>query len=217
MPLTINNDTAIHEAGHCIISYLALDLFEIEFVTANQELSKTQDLTSLGKLKGFIKKDVKTLTFQDHDLMILICLAGMSADDINHCECNLNEELYDNSVFAQKVISKKYSGDSALLTPHLSKLVSYYNVDQRPYTISCQRLLNETFATDWIKDILIEVRNKIASYPNQTIQGSEIITYLGTTELLEWRKNVWSKIIESRVIKFKNISNQKNNPKIKKT
>lgn len=217
MPLTINNDTAIHEAGHCLISYLALDLFEIQFVTANTELSKTQDSTSLGGLKGFIKKKTETLTFQDHDLMILICLAGMCADDINHCEGNLNEQLYDNSVFSKKMNSKKYSGDSKLLSPHLNTLVTSYNVDQRPYTISCQKLLNEIFTTDGIKSILIELRNRIANSPNQTIQGSEIIDYLDITDLKEWRENNWKKIIESRIVEFNKISQRKTKPKVKQT
>ena len=79
MALTINNDTAIHEAGHCIISYMASDVFEIKFVTINQHLSRAQDPTSLGGLKAELIKDGE-LTFQEHDSVILMCLAGMAAD-----------------------------------------------------------------------------------------------------------------------------------------
>ncbi len=217
MPLTINNDTAIHEAGHCLVSYLAFDLFEIKFVTINTDISKIQDSTSLGGLKGYLKKEFKTFSFQDHDLMILMCLAGLCADDINHCEGNLNEQLYDNFVFEGKMNSKKYSGDSQLLMPHLIELVTLYNIDQRQYIISCQRLLNEIFTIDWIKTILIELRNKIANSSNQTMQGSEIISYLDNTDLKKWRENNWKKIIEARMVEFNNISQRVTKPKVKKT
>ena len=217
MPLTINNDTAIHEAGHCLVSYLAFDLFEIKFVTINTVISKIQDSTSLGGLKGRLKKEFKTLSFQDHDLAMLVFLAGMCADDINHCEGNYNEQLYDNFVFAQKMNSIKYSGDFQLLIPHLSSLIILHNIDQRQYTISCQRLLYEIFTIDWIKSILIELRNKIANSSNQTMQGSEIIAYLDTTDLKKWRENNWKKIIEARIVEFNNISQLVTKPKVKKT
>lgn len=217
MPLTINNDTAIHEAGHCLVSYLAFDLFEIKFVTINTDISKIQDSTSLGGLKGCLKKEFNTLSFQDHDLAILVFLAGMCADDINHCEGNFNEKLYSNLVFAQKMNSIKYSGDFQLLIPHLSSLVVLHNIDQRQYTISCQKLLYEIFTIDWIKNILIELRNKIANSSNQTMQGSEIIAYLDTTDLKKWRENNWKKIIESRIVEFNSISQRVTKPKVKKT
>ena len=72
MALTTENDTAIHEAGHCIIAYLASDFFEIELVTINLQLSKSQDSTSLGGLKGHLTKEAKELTFEEHDLRISV-------------------------------------------------------------------------------------------------------------------------------------------------
>ena len=205
MPLTVRNDTAIHESGHCIISYLNLDLFEIEFVTTNIDLSKAQDLSSLGGLKGHIKKDGETLTFQEYDVMILMCLAGMAADDVNHCECHLTRELYDNSIFAKKLNSNKYSGDCRLMIPHLQRLNSQLNVTERIYTISCQKLLHKIFTTDQIKNILLDLRNKIAHPLNQTLTGEEIIAYLDKTYLKEWKETEWIKIIDSRSLAYKKV------------
>jgi hypothetical protein len=141
MALTYNNDTDFHEAGHCLLSYLAQDLFEIKFVTSNLELSRSQDAASIGGLRGSLKKKVGILTFEDHDLMVLICLAGMAADDVNHSNGLLTEQLYDNAIFAQKMSSDKYSGDSTLLLPHLQRLVPELSIEQRPYTINCQMFL----------------------------------------------------------------------------
>jgi hypothetical protein len=178
MALTINNDTAIHEAGHCIISYLATDLFEIKYVTANKNVSKTQDRTSIGGLSGSLKKEVGTLTFEDHDLMVLICLAGMAADDVNHCDCQLPEQLYDNRLFAAKLNSNKYSGDCQLFLPHIQRVMPHLSIEQRPYTISCQRLLHEIFSNQVITPILIDLRNQIANSPNQTLVSHENIAFL---------------------------------------
>jgi len=208
MALTINNDTAIHEAGHCIISYLATDLFEIKFVTANKNVSKTEDRTSIGGLSGSLKKEVDTLTFEDHDLMVLICLAGMAADDVNHSDCQLTEQLYDNRLFATKMTSNKYSGDCQLFLPHIQRVMPHLSIKQRPYTISCQRLLHEIFSNQVITPILIDLRNQISNSPNQTLVSHEIIAFLDKTELKNWRENEWREILTSRIseIKKKSIS-----------
>ena len=150
MVITIENDTALHEAAHCIIAYLANDLFEIKFVTADLALSKSQDASSLGGLRGSLRKKVGTLTFEDHDLMVLICLAGMAADDINHSNNKLTEQLYDNTLFVRKMQSNKYSGDCQLFLPHLQRIEPRLCISQRQYTISCQRLLHEVFSNNMI-------------------------------------------------------------------
>lgn len=205
MALTIENGTAIHEAGHCIISYLASDFFEIELVTINLELSKLQDSTSLGGLKGRLTKEAQELTSEEHDLIILILLAGMAADDVNHCECKLNNTLYDTSEWVRKIELNKYSGDVAILRSHLAKLQPKLVINQRAYTISCQKLLHEILTTGWITELLILIRNKIVNSPDKTISGKEINSFLDSTDLKNWKENEWPEIFSSR-IKMYNVS-----------
>jgi hypothetical protein len=207
MALTIDNDTSLHEAGHCIVAYLAHDLFEIKFVTADLSLSKSQDINSIGGLRGNLRKEVETLTFEDHDLMILICLAGMAADDINHCDNKPTEQLYDNALFAQKMQSNKYSGDSQRLYPYLQRIVPNICIKQRPYTISCQRLLHELFSNKLIMTILLGLRTQIDSKPKKTLTGNEISAYLDITDLKKWRENEWKQLYDSRIKKIKKKNN----------
>lgn len=202
MPLTTFNDTAIHEAGHGIIAYLAPETFVLEFITANEYLSRQQDSSSLGGLKGHLVKDGETLSFQERDIMILMCLAGMAADDINHCESKLTEQLYDNAVYAGKMNSKKYSGDARLILPHLQRIVPLLKVEQRTYTKSCQTFLHELFTTDWIKTLLLDLRNELANAPGKTLTGDQIDTFLNNTPLKKWKSDVWPGIIESRRAAF---------------
>ena len=68
MAITINNDTSLHEAAHCFVAYLASDFFVLEFVTADSAISRTQDATSLGGIKGKLSKDgesLETLEYED--------------------------------------------------------------------------------------------------------------------------------------------------------
>lgn len=203
MPLTFENDTAIHEAGHCILSYLANDFFEIKFVTTDLGLSKAQDVTSLGGLKGRLIKDGESLTFEEHDIMILMGMAGMAADDINHCDCKLDDSLYDNSTFVCKLSSNKYSGYFRMLLPHLQRITNQLSVGERAYTTSCQKLLHELFITEWLRDILLELRDKIDSATNSTLTGDEINAYLDNSKLRSWKGKEWKKIIIDRKNKFK--------------
>lgn len=202
MALTLYNDTAFHEAGHGIIAYLAPETFVLEFITVNEYLSRQQDSSSLGGLKGHLVKDGETLSFQERDIMILMCLAGMAADDINHCECRLTSQLYENSIFAEKMNSKKYSGDTRLILPHLQRIVPLLKIEQRTYTKSCQKLLHELFTTDSIKTILLDLRNELANAPGKTLTGDQIATFLDNSPLKKWKSDVWPRIIESRQAAF---------------
>lgn len=203
MALTLNNDTALHEAGHCIIAYLAIDLFDIKFVTANSVLSKTQDPRSLGGLRGSLKKKFDTLTFEDHDLMVLILFGGMAADDVNHCNCQLSEDLYDNSIFASKMNSFIYMGDCYYSQQHILGVLPELRIAQRPYTINCQKLLHGIFSNPYITPILIDLRNQIENSPEKTLVNHEIITFLDNTELKNWRDNEWRDLMASRISEIK--------------
>jgi hypothetical protein len=213
MALTRDNDTSLHEAGHCIISYLAHDLFEIKYVTSNFELSMFHDSTSIGGLRGSLKKEFGTLTFEDHDLMILIFLAGMAADDINYCNGILTEQLYENAVFAQKMNSNKYSGDSTLLMPHLQRLVPELFIEQRQYTISCQKLLHELFVNNKINPILLELRDELENSSKKTLTNREITSFLDDTELKNWRETEWQEIIKNRISEIKKTAHNSTLPK----
>lgn len=48
MALTYENDTALHEAGHAMIAYLISDVFEFQYVTSNENFSRSHDSTSKG-------------------------------------------------------------------------------------------------------------------------------------------------------------------------
>jgi len=209
MALTKLNDTAFHEAGHCLISYLAPDLFEINFITVNLEHNKLQNANSLVGLRGSLKKKIETLTFEENDLMVLIYYAGMAADDVNHCNCQLTQQLYDNFVFAQKMNSNKYSGDAILSMPHLQKIIPALSIEQRQYTISCQRLLHEIFINKTITPILIELRNEISNFTDtdKALSSKEIIDFLEKTELKNWRENEWKEIMISRIAEIKKTTN----------
>lgn len=111
MPLTTKNDTAFHEAGHALISYLASDIIVVQFVTANISLSRIQETNSTGGVKGRLTKDPKKLTFCDHDILFLMSLAGKVADDINHLGGTPNKNLLSNSNFAESMSDRRYLGD----------------------------------------------------------------------------------------------------------
>lgn len=119
MAITITNDTSLHEASHCFVAYLARDIFDIEFVTADVAMARTQDATSLGGIKGKLSKDGELSETLEHDLMVLISLAGMASDDINHTNGIIQDGLYDNQLFVDKLNSNKYSGDFATMYPFL--------------------------------------------------------------------------------------------------
>lgn len=203
MKLTIKNDTAFHEAGHCIMAYLAADILETKNVTANKNVSQTQDITSLGGLSGSIIKDVNTLTFEDHDLMVLVFFAGMAADDVNQCNCQLTEQLYDNLVVIEKMNSNEYSGDCFKMRPHLQRVIPQLSINHIQYFISCQRLLHEIFTTNIITPILINLRNLIETSLNQTLFNPEIQSFFNKSELKNWRENEWKEIMAKRIAKIK--------------
>lgn len=202
MALTYENDTALHEAGHAMIAYLISDVFEFQYVTSNENFSRSHDSTSKGGLKGKLRKDGNELTFEDCDKMILLFLAGFVADEINNCNCNIDESFYDNSIWAAKMESVKYSGDVYNYVPFLCKIQEEFKVNQRDYTKSCQKTLCDIFTTKWINDLLLNVRNIIETTENQTVTGEEITQYLDTTNLRNWKNTEWNSIIDSRKREF---------------
>ncbi len=198
MAITVNNDTAIHEAAHCIFAYVASDIFETELVTCNTSHSKTFDPLSLGGIKGHLIRNGNKFTFEEHDLIILILLAGMAADDINDNDGKLHEGLYDNALFLRKIESNKYSGDFKLLLPHLKRIMNVARVSQREYTKSCQKTLHEIFSTEPLLSVLVQLRHKIVDSPGQTMNGLELREFLNATELREWKQNQWPTIAKLR-------------------
>jgi len=203
MAITVNNDTSLHEAAHCFVAYIASDFFETEFVTADSIIAKTQDLTSLGGIKGKLTKDGESLKTLEHDLIVLISLAGMAADDINHSNGVIYDGLYDNKLFVNKLKSVKYSGDFDAMYPSLQRLDSRLVVNQREYTISCQKLLHNLFNAEPTKSILFGLRDLIENAPNKTVSGAEIHSYLDENGLMEWKLNNWDVISNNRLMMFK--------------
>jgi hypothetical protein len=202
MALTFENDTALHEAGHAMIAYLNSDIFEFQYVTSNENFSRMHDSTSEGGLKGRLKKESCELTFEDCDKMFLLFLAGFVADEVNNSECNIGDSFYDNSVWATKMNSIKYSGDVVNYVPFLSILQEKYKVPQRDYTKSCQKLLYDIFTTNWIISLLLDVKKLIEVAENQTITGKDIAQYLDSTKLKDWKEVEWHSIIEARKEEF---------------
>jgi len=203
MALTFENDTALHEAGHAVIAYLISDIFEFQYVTSNLNFSRMHDSTSKEGLKGRLKKESYELTFEDCDKMFLLFLAGFIADEINNCDCNIEESFYDNSIWATKMSSVKYSGDVENYAPFLYIIQEKYKVPQRDYTKSCQKFLSGIFTTDWITSLLLDVKNMIEITENQTITGSEVAKYLDSTKLKNWKESEWRSEIEARKEKFR--------------
>jgi hypothetical protein len=208
MALTFMNDIAIHEAGHAVIAYLASDFFEIELVTINPKLSQYYDSTATGGLKGHLKVDGETLTFQQHDLMVLISIAGLAADDVNHGEGEIDETNFENTVWSSKMNSKKYEGDRQTMIAPLQRLLPQLQLTQREYTISCQKLLYHLFTHPPVSDVLVQLRDKITNSPSQTITGAELVSFLNSTPLRIWKQNEWKDISNDRIqsLKKKNIS-----------
>lgn len=202
MALTHENDTALHEAGHAIIAYLISDIFEFMYVTSNVNFSRAHDCTSKGGLRGRLIKGNDELTFEDCDKMFLLFLAGFVADEINNSNCNIEDSFYDNSVWATKMNSVKYSGDKENFIPFLALIQNKYGVQQRKYTICCQELLYDIFTTDWITNLLLEIRYMIETAESQTVTGEEITRYLDATNLRSWKNTEWNSIVNSRKERF---------------
>ena len=202
MAITITNDTSLHEAAHCFVAYLASDFFDLEFVTADTTMARTQDATSLGGIKGKLSKDGESLETLEYDLMVLLSLAGMAADDINHSNGIINDHLYDNKSFADKLNSNKYSGDAETILPSLQRLHPKWKVEQREYTINCQKLLYEWFSTEPTMSILLGLRDLIDNAPNKTVSGNDIHAFLHEKGLNEWKINNWHTISTERLKMF---------------
>lgn len=202
MALTYENDTALHEAGHAMMAYLIADIFDFQYVTSNECLSRLHDLTSKGGLKGVLKKESEKLTFEDCDKMFLLFLAGFIADEINNCDCNIEESFYDNAIWATKMNSTKYSGDVDNCVSFLYIIQEKYKVPQRDYTKSCQKLLYDIFATNWITDLLLDIKNLIETAEDQTITGEDVTMFLDSTKLKDWKEVEWFLIIEARKGEF---------------
>jgi len=203
MAITIQNDTSYHEAGHCFIAYLASDFFELEFVTADSTKSKKQDASALGGIKGQLKKDPESLKTEEHDLMLLMSLAGMAADDINHSDGVIDSDFYDNKVFTDKLKSNKYGGDAFFIAASLQRLAPQWNVKQRVYTINCQKLLYKLFTEAPTKSILLELRNLIHNATNKTLSGTQVYRFLKEKGLENWKQENWNTITEKRQHLFK--------------
>jgi len=202
MAITRINDTSLHEAGHCFIAYLASDFFELEFVTADSAIAKKQDITSLGGIKGKLTKDGELLETLEYDLMVLMALAGMAVDDINHSNGIINDEFYDNGIFVGKLKSNKYSGDVETMYPSLQRLETRLKVNQREYTISCQKLLYELFSTEPTKSILFSLRDLIDNATEKTVLGNDIATFLNDSGLNDWKEDKWIVISDERLNMF---------------
>jgi hypothetical protein len=202
MAITITNDTSLHEAAHCFVAYIASDFFDLEFVTADSATARTQDATSLGGIKGKLSKDGESLETLEYDLMVLISLAGMAADQINHSNGVINDGLYDNKLFVENLKSNKYSGDFDTMLPSLQRLDSRWIVEQREYTISCQKLLHNWFTTEPTKSILFRLRDLIDNAPNKTVSGTDIHSFLDKNGLNEWKLNNWGAISNERLKMF---------------
>ena len=217
MAITINNDTSLHEAAHCFVAYIASDFFYTEFVTADSTIARTQDSTSLGGIKGKLTKDGESLETLEYDLMVLMSLAGMAADDINHSNGVIYDGLYDNKLFTDKLQSNKYSGDFQAMLPSLQRLDPRLIVQQREYTISCQKLLHNWFTTEPTKSILFGLRDLIDNAPRKTVSGSEIHSFLDEHGLKEWKLNNWDTISNERLKMFKSPATNSTLPKAGRT
>lgn len=202
MPVTIQNDTALHEAAHTILAYLNSDIFNIEMVTINEKISRYEDSRSLGGLKGRLIKEPQNLNFQDHDRMTLMLLAGMAADDINHNDKELSETLYKNEIWSEKMNSNKYSLDATLASAHITRLEPQLRISQREYTLSCQKLLHEILLKEWIFNLLIGLKTKLESASDNTLTKTEINKFLNNTALKSFKENEWKGIIKNRFENF---------------
>lgn len=202
MALTYENDTALHEAGHAIIAYLITDIFDFLYVTSNENFSRAHDYTSKGGLRGRLRKKTDELTFEDCDKIFLLFLAGFIADEINNYNCNIEESFYDNSVWAAKMKSVKYSGDVENYVLFLYIIQEKYKVPQRDYTKSCQNFLYDIFTTNWITHLLLDIKNLIETVENQTITGEDIVQYLDSTKLKDWKEVEWNSVIQARMEEF---------------
>lgn len=200
MPLTVYNDTVLHEAGHTMIAYLAQSILEIDFVTVENHLSKTQDYRSAGGLKARLKINPDSLNFKEHDVMVLICLAGLAVDDINHSGGRLTTDLYEYTAFLQRINSFKYKGDFLLLIPHLEQLQPALKMSQRDYIGHCQEFLYDFFTTHWA--VLVGLRNELVKTPDYTLQDSQIKSFLDNSPLRKWMNEEWNTVIESRASNF---------------
>lgn len=85
---------------------------------------------------------------------------------------------------------------------HLPIIMTLIRVKQTQYMASCQELLYEIFFTDWIITIMMELRNKIAEAPEQTLSGQQLLNYLDQTRLKTWKDKEWQKIKTERASKF---------------
>lgn len=205
MALTIENDTAIHEAGHGLVSYLCTDIFRIELLSMNSDYCKTIDLNSKGGLKGKMLINFNESNFQKHDKMILLCLAGMAADEVNTYENNLENFNYDHDSFIDKLRTNKYSGDYELLKPHLNIIKDQLSVNYKLYLLNSRKLLHEIFTDEYLSKALIGLRNKLAISSSLTLNSDEIISFLDSTKLKNWKQFNWPKVINERLEKYNKV------------
>ena len=86
MPISAANDTAFHEAGHTLITYLNGDFFGIKYVTIDTEISSVRDARSIGGISARLLKEPGSLSLIEHDKLCVCSLAGFAADDVNHSD-----------------------------------------------------------------------------------------------------------------------------------
>ena len=201
MPITTINDTAFHEAGHALITYLNNDFFLFEYVTIDENFSRMHDYRSIGGIKGRLKKDTSALSLIEHDKLCICSLAGLAADDINHNNGKVSEEFYNDQIWAGKMNSNKYLGDSYILGSHLSVLSQNLLVEQRVYTKSCQEILYRMFVDESLSMVLLELRNLL--HHSKTLLGDDISAFLDSTFLKSWKQSEWDvNFVNSRRILY---------------
>lgn len=179
-------DSAYHECGHVIISKLFNDLFRINFITINLDVSAKHDPKSLGGMNGKLKKPANELTILDHDSLILIFLAGMCTDDLIRENFKINDVWYSIPCYAQKLNMDEYSGDSEFVQNQISFIDKHINSKHAPYIIESLKFLHQIICSKEIRETLEMLRKSLIESSNKTLNENEINEIINQSPFNDW-------------------------------
>lgn len=186
-----------HESGHVILANIFKDVFDVEFVTVNEEISKKLDPLSKGGMKAKARKKNTELTINENDYLILIFLGGLCADDINEND-EINDAFFEMSTWGPKLSKQKYSGDNYYINRHFQLIKESVNLDWETYIGSSIKLVYSILQNPIIRNTIKQLEAEIKKSINNTLQNEQINNTIAQSELSKWIDENYKSILSER-------------------
>jgi hypothetical protein len=193
------DDIYYHESGHAILATIFSDVFIIRNLTTNENVSGQYDSRAIGGLRGNIYTPWINLTKSDHDKLIIIFLAGISADDINNTSGRITESMYEYEQWMARVDQRHYWGDGVLIMKHFEMIENDLGMTWEAYMVNSMRFLHRILNDNVVWRNVYCIAKALDQSPDKTLTHLQIQEVVAKEGLDEWiRKNIDSIVWQRR-------------------